>query len=177
MIQIVTVVATALLTAGLNILVNRYNTRISYRNEYHKKIIEQRMEAYGKVWALMTMFPYEYSWDRPAMEEDEIGRENYLKIYALLEDLSWNGYWLSPNLRSSVIEFYKLIASFRDWMSEEHPNFSVDQMVKNGENINLFRKRVLSSYTIDMENLHDTERFFREKRKTRVTLGPELDED
>lgn len=58
MIQILTVVATALLTAGLNILVNRYNTRISYRNEYHKKIIEQRIEAYKKVGVLLTMFLY-----------------------------------------------------------------------------------------------------------------------
>lgn len=165
MTQILTVVATALLTAALNILVSQYNTRMSYRNEYHKKIIDQRMETYGKVGALLTLFPFEYSWDQPPMRDDLIGRENYLKIFKLLEELSWNGYWASPNLRSAIIDFYRLVGGFRDWMSEKHPNFPVEQMVRHDREIDVFRKRILSSYTLDMENCMIPLGFFEKREK------------
>jgi hypothetical protein len=174
--DIVTLVFTSsVLSAGLTALVNWIIQKRNYRNEYYKKLLDKRLNAYEEVEALVSQLTSMVSVGKGQMCNlfCHMGQEYFREFLISVRIPMQKVFWLSDSVSGKLTELnIFLINEIENKINERQ---EVDQQlielgIKNVEKIRTMRKQLQAELYKDLRDLHDIKKFVKGLRGDEVYL-------
>ena len=158
------VLSSAVIGAVISSLITLYVAERSYRNEYYKKIIEKRFQAFEYLNRLISILKVAVP-DKDGRSYHSIFSGNGCEYQSLLFDLAKNGpdFWVTDRTRSIILELNKEF--FRcNLLLEEMKGNSVEVGKKEYVSIGKLRDSLEDSMLKELPTAHKVRQFLSEKR-------------
>ena len=161
----------AVITGIINIWLNKKN----YKNDYYKKIIDKRMNAYDELEQFLKWFNVEHDYNGNKLyhcyihlERTEDCREATNKSVSLCGLKSW----FSENVANLLDELNKTLANLEDEMELhiKEPYGVISVASKNHANIQRIIENLIEGMINDRPKLHEVESFLHEKTQSHNLL-------
>jgi hypothetical protein len=167
--NIITIIlGSSLLSAFLAILGNWYLQKDNYRNEYYKKILEKRFEAYEGVGAIVsemtTMVHMENGLCNAFLA---FGKHDFDEFAFKIVPLIMKSFWLDNKLANELTKFNVFLLNEITFEIKMDKNADLELRrlgVLNRNKIKEFRDNFEYYIKKDIKNLHEVTRFMKQKK-------------
>lgn len=163
---IIVIFSSSVLSAALTSVVNYYLTSVNYKNEYYKKLLDNRLEAYQNVYYFLSNIKtlIHYSEDNiltPYLFTN--GIDNFDKVSVEILVPIKSSIWLSSDLSDSLTKLSVLLNKISNEANAEREPDS--ELLKLGqlymEEIRAIRFEIETIVKRDFKNLHKIESFLK----------------
>jgi len=163
---IVAILSISFLAALLTSVVNYRITNLNYRNEYYKKILDKRLQAYEKVYSFicnlkMMVHDTDESTLSPFLLSNGIAEFEKQTILLLvpIRDNIWLSDELSAELTQTNLYLHSLLNEIND---AENPEKALAKIANDKlEEIRVRRNRVQLQMSKDLKDMHNIKRFLK----------------
>lgn len=164
---ILAIISSSVLASTLTSLFNWFIHRSNYKNEYYKKILDRRLDAYEKFNKIVGKLSMHTQLDNtviPTICFSRILFSDFVVSLALTIDLS---YWLSSETSTKLTELSVYLLNnisnnIKDNLSPDEAEIVYHQLGNEHiEKLRSFRKELQSLMSKDLRDLYKVKKFFK----------------
>jgi hypothetical protein len=164
------VLTSSVLSAGLTAFVNWLLQKKNYRNEYYKKLLDKRIDAYEEVEDLVSRLTAMVNIGDGKMCNliCHLGYDHFSKFLISIMIPIKKGFWLSDNISGLLTELNVFLLNEIDNKIDEKgdPDKQLIELgIQNIEKIRSFRKNIQSQLYNDLRDLHNIRKFVKGLRQ------------
>lgn len=169
--EIVTLILTSsLLSAGLTAFVNWVIQKRSYRNEYYKKLLDRRIDAYEEVENLVARLTgmVNVGGGKVCNLICHMGYDTFATFLISIMIPIRKAFWLSDDLAGMLTELNVFLINEIDNKIDENGDSGkqlIELGILNVESIRTYRKNIQSQLYKDLKDLHNIKKFIRGLRQ------------
>ncbi len=167
--QTITLVLTSsLLAACLTALVNWFLHKNNYRNEYYKKILDKRLNAYEQVQRLLSLLTGSVQLDNGdiCVFQLALGKEHFGKFLTVIFGAIEKSFWLSEETSELLKDLNLFFLHTIDNAIDENHNYDLQLQelgVEHRQKIKEMQFALQNQVYLDLSSLHEIKKFIKPK--------------